>query len=48
MRQTVLQQQIDVRGLMSPVEVAGSDVCDPDADAAAVICRRVDRQAFQR
>ena len=48
MRQAMLQQQVDVRGLMRPMEVAGSDVRDPDADAAAVICRRVDRQVFQR
>src|ERR1700722_12119780 len=48
MCQAVLQQQVDVRGLVRPMEVAGSDVCDPDADAAAVIFRRIDRQAFQR
>jgi hypothetical protein len=30
------------------MEVAGSDVRDPDADAAAVIFRRIDGQVFQR
>ena len=38
MRQAMLQQQVDVRGLMRPVEVTGPDVRDTDADAAAVIC----------
>ena len=33
---------------MRPVEVTGADMRDTDADAAAVVVRRIDRQACQR
>ena len=43
-RHATLQQPVDVHGLMRPVEVTGSDMRDTDADAVAVIARRIDRQ----
>ena len=43
-REALLQQPVDVHGLMRAVEVTDADMHDADAELVAVVVRRVDRQ----